>query len=400
MKKYILTAAVSLVATGVYAQSVDEAMVAESYSETITEMKTDFKSNWFISAGVGGQIFFGDHDRQASFGDRLSLALDIAVGKWFSPSIGVRLMYSGLSGKGATQTWGDPNGGIYNTGKEVPGKYTNPYGFLCQQKFNFFTLHADMMFDLTNIIGGYKPTRVYGCAPYIGVGWGHVYDNPHQNTVIGNVGVFNMFHVGKAIDINLDLRAMITNDDLDGEIGRRTFDAMLSVTAGVTYRFAPRGWKTRVLKVVEYDNAAVNDLRRQVAELIAANEKLEREKAGQIVQHNTVVNANGNYIIYFPINVSSLSNADRAQLEMVAEMIRKSDSKSRFSVIGYADKATGNADINEVLSRERAQSVRDYLVNEFGIAADRLEVSWSGGVGNMFFDDPSLSRVVIITATK
>lgn len=400
MKKYILTAAVSLVATGVYAQSVDEAMVAESYTETITEMKIDFKSNWFISAGVGGQMFFGDHDRQASFGDRLSPALDIAVGKWFSPSIGVRLMYSGLSGKGATQTWGDPNGGIYNTGKEVPGKYTNPYGFLCQQKFNFFTLHADMMFDLTNIIGGYKPTRVYGCAPYIGVGWGHVYDNPHQNTVIGNVGVFNMFHVGKAIDINLDLRAMITNDDLDGELGRRTFDAMLSVTAGVTYRFAPRGWKTRVLKVVEYDNAAVNDLRRQVAELIAANEKLEREKAGQIVQHNTVVNANGNYLIYFPINVSSLSNADRAQLEMVAEMIRKSDSKSRFSVIGYADKATGNAEINEVLSRERAQSVRDYLVNEFGIAADRLDVSWSGGVGNMFFDDPSLSRVVIITATK
>lgn len=236
MKKYILTAAVSLVATGVYAQSVDEAMVAESYTETITEMKIDFKSNWFISAGVGGQVFFGDHDRQASFGDRLSPALDIAVGKWFSPSIGVRLMYSGLSGKGATQTWGDPNGGIYNTGKEVPGKYTNPYGFLCQQKFNFFTLHADMMFDLTNIIGGYKPTRVYGCAPYIGVGWGHVYDNPHQNTVIGNVGVFNMFHVGKAIDINLDLRAMITNDDLDGELGRRTFDAMLSVTAGVTYR--------------------------------------------------------------------------------------------------------------------------------------------------------------------
>lgn len=103
MKKYILTAAVSLVATGVYAQSVDEAMVAESYTETITEMKIDFKSNWFISAGVGGQVFFGDHDRQASFGDRLSPALDIAVGKWFSPSIGVRLMYSGLSGKGATQ---------------------------------------------------------------------------------------------------------------------------------------------------------------------------------------------------------------------------------------------------------------------------------------------------------
>ena len=155
-----------------------------------------------------------------------------------------------------------------------------------------------------------------------------------------------------------------------------------------------------MVKVVEFDNDAVNDLRRQVADLIAANEKLEKEKAGTIVQHNTVMNANGNYIIYFPINVSSLSNADRAQLEMVAEMIRKSGAETRFSVIGYADKATGSPEINEVLSRERAISVKEYLVNEFGISADRLDASWSGGVDNMFFNDPSLSRVVIITEKK
>lgn len=398
MKKYLLSAMAAVAVVGASAQ---EAVLAEEYTETVTSVAPDFRSNWFISAGGGAQILFGDHDRQAKFGDRISPALDIAIGKWFSPSIGVRLMYSGLSAKGATQTWNtEGKGGIYNTGKPVHGKFTNAYGYLCGQKFNFLTLHADVMFDLTNMFGGYNANRVYGIAPYIGVGWGHVYSKPHKDAVVGNLGIYNMFHVSKAFDINLDIRASFTNDDLDGETGGRSFDALLGVTAGVTYRFAPRGWKSRVMKEVVYDNDAVNALRRQVADLIAANEKLEREKAGKVVEHNTVVNANGTYLIYFPLNVSSLSNADRAQLEQVADMIKGTPSSAVFSVVGYADKATGTPEINETLSRERAQAVREYLVKEFNIPAERLDVKWNGGVGNMFFDDPSLSRVVIIAPKK
>lgn len=400
MKKYLMTAVAALAAVGVSAQ---EAVQTEEVFETVTSVAPDARSNWFVSIGAGPQIFFGDHDRQAKFGDRISPALDIAVGKWFSPSIGVRLMYSGLSAKGVTQTWNpDGKGGVYNTGDPVPGKFNHEYGFLCKSKFNFLTLHADVMFDLTNMIGGYRADRVYSVAPYIGVGWGHVYSSPHQNSVVGNIGVFNMFHVTKALDINLDIRASITDDEFDGERGRRNFDGLVSVTAGVTYRFAPRGWKSRVVKVVEYeyDNAAVNELRRQVNELIAKNEALEANKAGQTVVHNTVVNANGVYLIYFPINVSSLSNADRAQLEQVANMIKATPDGTVFCIRGYADSATGSPAINETLSRERAQSVREYLVNEFGIPADRFDVKWNGGVGNMFFDDPALSRVVIISQKK
>ena len=401
MKRYLLTAVAAMVAAGVSAQEVEETALADVTEYTMSDIKPDARSNWFLSIGAGPQIFFGDHDRQCKLGDRISPALDFSVGKWFSPNIGVRLMYSGLSAKGATQTWNNSGtGGFYNTGKPVPGKDTHDYGYLYKSDFDFLTLHADVLFDLTNMIGGYNSRRVYGCAPYVGVGWGHVYSKPHQNSVIGNVGVYNMFHLGKGFDINLDLRATITNDSFDGEVGRRDFDGIFSVTAGVSYTFKPRGWKTRMVKVVEYDNEAVNDLRRQVAELIAANEKLEREMAGKTVDHKTVVNVGGKYLIYFPINVSELSNADRAQLEQVADMIKNSPKGSVYSVIGYADKSTGNAEINETLSRERAQSVRNYLVNQFGIAADRLDVKWMGGVGNMFFNDPALSRVVIIAPKK
>ena len=38
-----------------------------------------FGANWFISGGVGGQMYFGDNDGKADFGKRIAPALDIAV---------------------------------------------------------------------------------------------------------------------------------------------------------------------------------------------------------------------------------------------------------------------------------------------------------------------------------
>lgn len=388
-----------MTAMAVAAQEVEAVAVEETETVT-TSIAPDARSNWFISAGAGAQVFFGDHDRQAKLGDRIAPALDVAVGKWFSPNIGLRLMWSGLQAKGATQTWGDPNGGAHSTGKEVPGKFTNEYGYLCKSKFNMFTLHVDVLLDLTNIIGGYKPNRVYGIAPYIGVGWGHVYDSPVRSSVVGNIGILNMFHVGKALDINLDVRGSVMDDKFDGQTGRRDFEGLLTVTAGLTYRFAPRGWKTRTMRevVYEYDNDAVNALRAQVDELENRNDALAKEVAAK-GKVKTVAYSNGSYLIYFPINVSTLSEGERAQLEQVAKMIKETP-EGRFNVVGYADKATGNAEVNDTLSRERAESVKDCLVNEFGVSADRLNVVWKGGVGNMFFDNPALSRVVIISPAK
>ena len=113
-----------------------------------------------------------------------------------------------------------------------------------------------------------------------------------------------------------------------------------------------------------------------------------------------VANDGSTYLAYFPINVSEVSLADRAQLEQCANMIRESDKNQKFVITGYADKQTGTPEINETLSRERAQNVRACLVKEFGIDPSRFEVNWKGGVSNMFYDDPSLSRVVVIKPKK
>ena len=396
MKKYLFTAIAATLATAAFAQETAQEVIIEQTATTSAGVASSGKSNWFISAGAGAQVFFGDHDRQRSFGQRISPALDIAVGKWVTPVVGMRLMYSGLSAKGATQDEGTSHGPFSN-GKPLSNKPWSGY-WLTESKFDFMNLHFDVMFDLCNWIGGYNPGRVYSVIPYGGVGYARTWNRPHENAISGQIGILNSFHVSKAFDINLDVRATAFNDNFDGQEGSAHFDGLVTANLGITYRFAPRGFSAlkEVVTVREYDNDAVNALRAQVADLIAKNEKLEREK-GKAVTHKVVEYVGGKYIIYFPINVSSLNNADRAQLEMCSNAIKAASPETKFLIMGYADKATGTPEINEILSRTRAENVRACLVNEFGINANRFEVKWKGGVDNMFFDDPSLSRVVIVS---
>ena len=52
--------------------------------------------NIFVGVAGGINLYFGEHDSQGKFGKRLAPALDIHVGKWFTPSIGARVGYTGL----------------------------------------------------------------------------------------------------------------------------------------------------------------------------------------------------------------------------------------------------------------------------------------------------------------
>ena len=392
MKKLLMiVSAVAVSASAGMAQEVQETVLVEE-TPVVGEVHPDFRSNWFVSAGAGPQVMFGDHDRQVDMKNRISPALDIAVGKWITPSIGIRLMYSGLYAKGATQN------GVFSTGEALKERPWHGY-WLEYSKIDFMHLHADVMFDLVNMIGGYKPGRIYNLSFYAGLGYAHTWNKPHKNSITASLGLMNVFHVAKACDVNLDLRASAFQDDFDGAGGRRDFDGLVSVTAGVSYKFGSIGWKTRreVVTRTVYDNGAVNNLRAQVAQLVAENEKLENDLKGKSVTHKAVEYVGGKYIIYFPINVSSLNNADRAQLDMCANAIKGAPEGSKFMITGYADKATGTPEVNEILSRSRAENVRACLVNEHGVDVNRLDVQWKGGVGNMFYDDPTLSRVVIIS---
>lgn len=388
-------AALALTATVVPAAaqpSTSEEQVEYSTNKYKVETNT-FWNNWFVSVGGGAQVYFGDHDKQVDLGDRLGGALDVAIGKWFTPGVGVRVMYSGLKIKGATQdVISTPT---HSTGEWVEGKEGSSY-YLQHQKFNMFNIHADVLFNFSNLFCGYNEKRVWNCSPYVGLGWARVWESPQEKEVTANIGVLNSFRLCKALDLNIDVRGMFVNDRFDGEEGGRSSEGLLTATVGLTYKFKQRGWD-RSKKVIVYNNDAINEMRRQLDEASAENQRLKellakgnKQEAQTVVKRIAAAN-----LVTFQINKSKLSNEARANLGMLAEVIKQGDKNAVYTITGYADKGTGTKAINERLSKARAQAVYDCLTKEFGVSASQLRMDYKGGVDNMFYDDPRLSRAVI-----
>lgn len=396
IKRTFFAAACLLAASTAFSQEAtnEDIVIKETveYSTDKHKVETNgFWSNWFISAGAGAQVYFGDHDREAKFGNRISPALDIAIGKWFSPEIGVRLMYNGLSAKGATR-WGQ----AHSTGDQVDGWGIGMY----KSKFKYFNFQIDAMFNLSNIICGYNENRVYNCSPYIGVGVMKVTDDPKDASISGHFGIMNSFRISSAIDINLDLRGTLTSDELDGEIGGRWGEGLFAATVGITYKINPRGWnRAKTVTRNVYDNTELNRMREKLNRLNEENARLADELARKSQEKPVVKQiASANVLIVFPIGKSTLSNQARVSLGMLADAINAGDESTVYTITGYADAGTGSKELNERLSKERAEAVRDCLVDEFGVDASQLKVDYKGGVENMFYDDPRMSRAVITSS--
>lgn len=393
MKKSIFAALTLAAASPALAQSEQTTQNGDitekvEYTEDKYKVETNhFWDNWFITVGAGPQMMFGDHDKQVGFGKRISPSLDIAVGKWFTPGVGMRLMYNGLSLRGATR-WG----AAHSTGEQVPDWGEGMY----YSKFKYYNVRADVMFNLSNLFCGYKEKRIWNSSFHAGVGYMRTWEAPTAGNITLSAGWLNSFRLCDALDANIDLRASMVDDAIDGEIGQSKFDGLLGATVGLTYKFKRRGWD-RSKTVTRYDNAAINDMRAQLNKLTEENERLQKaiaegnQKAAEVAVRKV---ASGSLIV-FAMGQSELSNEARVNLGMLAEVIKSSDSNTVYTITGYSDAGTGSKKRNEQLSKERAQAVFDCLTKEFGVSASQLRMDYKGGVDNMFYDDPRLSRAVI-----
>ncbi len=399
MKKIILAFLGCVAITSACAQETKVEGESSTEEEIITDndkykVETNhFFDNWFISLGAGPQVFFGDHDKQVKFFHRLSPALDIAVGKWFTPGVGVRMMYSGLSIKGATQ-----KGALsHSTGVDVPGKGGNGY-WLEKQKFSYYHAHVDVLFNFSNLFYGYNENRIWNCSPYIGLGWTRVWEAPQTHEVSASIGVLNSFRLNKAWDFNMDIRGAFVNDRFDGEEGNRWGEGLWSMTFGFTYKFKPRGW-SKSKTIIRTNQHEVSALRSELENVNLEKARLEEQLANRerdsllVVKQIAVAN-----LVVFKIDTWDLTDEARVNLGMLAETIKQSDADVVYTVTGYADAGTGSKKRNEKLSKNRAQVVYDCLTKEFGVPESQLRIEYKGGVGNMFYNDPRLSRAVITKA--
>ena len=74
--------------------------IEPTYLAGVTET-SPWKGHWFLSAGTGVNVFAGNPLGCGDMFDRMRPAYTFSVGKWFTPSIGGRIAFSGFQMKDA-----------------------------------------------------------------------------------------------------------------------------------------------------------------------------------------------------------------------------------------------------------------------------------------------------------
>ena len=113
--------------------------------------------------------------------------------------------------------------------------------------------------------------------------------------------------------------------------------------------------------------------------------------------------ASASLLITFETNSAQLTARSKEQLDVVAAALKNDRLKDfSFEVEGHAD-ARGAADANQLLSQQRAESVRAYLVGSHSIAEARLRAVGKGDTEPMNTRDVAAAenrRVTITTITQ
>lgn len=397
MKKILMLLALAGLTSAAWAQnSTSEVVEYEviQVQDKYQVITNPFWSNWFFSIGGGAEATFGDNDSAGSFGKRISPTLNISVGKWFTPGLGLRLQYSGLQARGFTYD----AGADYVKGTQLKDGYY-------KQRFDYMNLHGDVMFNLNALFGGYNQHRVYEIIPYVGAGFTHNYSKPHREALSVNAGIINKFRISNAIDINLELSAMGVEDKFDGEVGGdHGYDGVLSATVGLTYRFPARGFRRPMPQLIsQIELAAMQDklaaMGAQNAQLKNALIKAQNQPVAEVTETEVIVPDPdiAPRTVFFTIGSAELSPREIMNLSYLAEQMKQFPNAT-YTVNGYADSATGTPAFNKELSLKRAQAVKDALVKNYGIAADRLNIEAGGGVDK--FGQPILNRVVLVKSAN
>ncbi|MBC7995564.1 MAG: OmpA family protein [Rhizobacter sp.] len=113
--------------------------------------------------------------------------------------------------------------------------------------------------------------------------------------------------------------------------------------------------------------------------------------------------ASASLLITFETNSADLTAAAKQQLDVVAAALKNDRlAEYSFNVEGHAD-PRGVAEANLLLSQQRAESVRAYLVSSHNIAAERLKAEGKGDTDLLNRKVPAAPenrRVTIVTNTQ
>lgn len=346
----------------------------------------------FIGLQGGGQAIMNGYN----FGDVLTGTGSVYGGVMINPILGTRLHLNGWSSK---------------EGVKIDGTEYGTYGF------NYATATVDMLVNLVSafnhrddnavdlyLIGGIGANKVWG-NEYKELG---IYPTQELASKVHN-HVAHACRLGLAMDVNL-APAWALNLEVDANhFGNHDYahlvnaskDWQLTAQLGVKYRFGqarPVKAAPVVPQPVQPEPAPVEEKKPEPKPTPAPAPVVEKkpEPAPVVVEQKKLETMRKE--IFYLCAVSTAQEDNAKKIEEAAAWL-KAHPTATATVDGYADKGTGNPEINVRYARERAQKVKDALVKA-GVSASRLTVNSYGDKVQPFAENDKNRCVIIVGAEK
>ncbi len=380
MKKLLIVLALASVSLCSMAQDADP---VQKYSVATNS----FWSNWFIQVGgewnawYSGQEHGNGLSKSPFKGFRSNPGAAVAIGKWFTPGLGLRTKLQGIWGKQVNES----------EATSTSNKY--------------WILNEHILFNLSNMLCGYNPNRVWNFIPFAGGGVGRSMTNNFYAMGL-SAGILNQFNVSRKVAINLELGWNRYEGDVDGNDmlsndnrGWDSHDNNLYAEVGLTFNLGKASWdKTPDVDAIKaLSQSQIDALNAQLNDANAENARLkkllaEKPKAAPAVKELITTPVS----VFFNINKTNIaSKKDLVNVQAIAKYARENNSK--LMVNGYADSATGKPAHNQWLSEQRAATVADELV-KMGISRDNITTKGNGGVDEL--SPVSFNRRATVTVAE
>lgn len=368
MKKLLVVLALAGVSMTTFAQ--DDALT-EKYSVATNS----FWSNWFIQLGADWNAWYSDqeHGRNEASSPlkrfRANPGASFAIGKWFTPGIGLRTKVQGIWGKRVGDT--DNHASRLDNGNK------------------YWIAQEQVMFNLSNLLCGYNENRVWNVIPFIGAGVGRSMSKDKYATGL-SAGIQSSWKLCKNLGVYLEAGWNRYEAGLDGFDSKNdrgfweSHDNNLYAEVGLNFNLGKATWsKTPDVEAINAQHQAALDalnakLRDSEAENARLREELANQKPAETPSESVKQLVNTPISVFFNINKSTIaSQKDLVNVQALAKYAK--DNNNNLLVTGYADSATGTAAYNQKLSERRAATVANELV-KMGVENNKISTVGKGGV--------------------
>ena len=312
-------------------------MLTEKYSVATNS----FWSNWFVQLGADWNAWYSnqEHGRDAAISPlkdfRSKPGAAFAIGKWFTPGIGLRTKIQGI--------WGKRVGADSNPASQLDN--SNKYWIAQEQ----------VMFNLSNLLCGYNENRVWNLIPFAGTGVGRSM-SANRYAMGLSAGLQSSWKVSKGMRVYLEAGWNRYEGDLDGAAyannerrGWESHDNNLYAEIGLNFNIGKGTWKKSpdMEAINTQHQAALDALNARLQDAEEENARLRNELANQkpveTVSESVKQLVTTPVSVFFEINQSTIaSQKDLVNVQALAKYAK--DNNNNLLVTGYADSATGSAD--------------------------------------------------------